>query len=277
MHPAFQSKLAYFQYLDIPPGAALGDMTQYASQTYTRCMRFKTVGLIGDYNPAAIAHQAIPIAFRLAAEKTGVSVEPIWVPTQSITDPKTQFQNFDAFWCVPASPYASMEGALEAIRYARESGRPFLGSCGGFQHALIEYARNVCGLAEAEHAETKPDASCLLVTSLMCSLVGQSGEIVLDPAGRLYQAYRSSRITEGYHCSYGLNPQYQSVLFADGLRPTAHDIGGEVRAVELTSHPFFVATLFQSERRALRGEVPPIVEAFVNALGSCASSQMTPA
>src|SRR5690242_20599101 len=102
-------------------------------------MRRKAIALIGDYNPAATAHQAIPIALQLAAAKTGVPVEPVWVPTESITDPEAQFRTFDAFWCVPASPYASMEGALKAIRYARESRRPFLGTCGGFQHALIEY------------------------------------------------------------------------------------------------------------------------------------------
>ena len=100
------------------------------------------------------------------------------------------------------------------------------------------------------------------------SLVEQSGDIVLQPDGLLYRAYGTSRITEGYHCSYGLNPRYGSLLFGNGLRPTAHDLAGEVRAIELSSHPFFVATLFQLERRALRGEVPPVVEAFVNAFTS---------
>jgi CTP synthase (UTP-ammonia lyase) len=229
-------------------------------------MRPKTIALIGEYKPAAVAHQAIPIALQLAAGKTGVSVESVWVPTESILDPETQLQNFDAFWCVPASPYASMEGALKAIRYARESGRPFLGTCGGFQHALLEYARNVCGLAEAGHAETHPDSSCQVVIPLTCPLVEQSADIMLEPGGLVYRAYGTSRITEGYHCSYGLNPRYQSVLFANGLCPTAHDLAGDVRVVELSSHPFFVATLFQSERRALRGEVPPLVEAFVRTL-----------
>lgn len=252
-------------------------MPQYAAQIYTRSMRRWTVALIGDYDPEATAHQAIPIALRLAAAKTGVGVEPVWIPTESITDPEVKLRTFDAFWCVPASPYASMEGALKAIRYARESSRPFLGTCGGFQHALIEYARNVCGLVEAEHAESKPDSSCLLIAPLTCPLVEQTGEIVLKPDGLLYRAYGTSHITEGYHCSYGLNSRYQSLLFGNGLRPTAHDVDGEVRALELSSHPFFVATLFQLERRALRGEVPPVVEAFVKTLASAADSHVTPA
>jgi CTP synthase (UTP-ammonia lyase) len=102
------------------------------------------VALIGNYNPSAIAHQAIPEALRVSAD-SGHSVEGVWVPTESISNAEVQLRDFDGIWCVPDSPYASMEGALAAIRFARESGRPFLGTCGGFQHALIEYARTLNG------------------------------------------------------------------------------------------------------------------------------------
>src|SRR5204862_344720 len=78
---------------------------------------------------------------------------------------------FDAIWCVPNSPYASMEGALCAIRFARESGRPFLGTCGGFQHTIIEYARNVLGFHEADHAESNPAAALPLISRLACFLL----------------------------------------------------------------------------------------------------------
>jgi CTP synthase (UTP-ammonia lyase) len=219
------------------------------------------VALIGDYNPSAIAHQAIPEALRLSAD-SGHSVEGVWVHTQSISNAEVQLRDFDGVWCVPDSPYASMEGALEAIRFARESGRPFLGTCGGFQHALLEYARNVCNLRAADHAETNPGASLLLISPLACPLVEQSEEIELH-GGLVQTAYGVSKITEGYHCSYGLNREYEAVLFQNGLTPTAHNLSGEVRAVELSTHPFFVATLFQHERRALRSEISPLVKTFV--------------
>jgi CTP synthase (UTP-ammonia lyase) len=224
------------------------------------------VALIGDYNPSVIAHQAIPEALRLSAD-TGHSAEGVWIHTGSISDAKVQLGDFDGVWCVPASPYASMEGALEAIRFARESGRPFLGTCGGFQHALIEYARNVCNLRTADHSETNPHASVLLISPLTCPLVEQSEEIELH-GGLVQKAYGVSRITESYHCSYGLNREYEAALFTNGLTSTAHNLSGEVRAVELSEHPFFVATLFQHERRALCGETPPLVKAFVTSL-SC--------
>src|SRR5206468_9697656 len=99
---------------------------------------------IGDFNPNVTAHQAIPKALALAAEATGCPVEPVWLATDQVrVDDEQQFAGFDGLWCVPASPYASLEGALWAIRFARERGVPFLGTCGGFQHALLEYARNV--------------------------------------------------------------------------------------------------------------------------------------
>ena len=190
----------------------------------------------------------------------------MWVHTSTITEAHAQFADFDGIWCVPASPYANMMGALAAIRYARERGRPFLGTCGGFQHALLEYARNVCGMPEAKHAETDPDAPLRLIAPLACSLVEQSDEILLAEGGQFRRTYGRERITEGYHCSYGLNREYESRIFRDDLKATAHDRNGEVRGVELSGHPFFVAALFQPERRALTGEVPPLVAAFVTAM-----------
>ena len=156
-----------------------------------------------------------------------------------------------------------MEGALGAIRFARESGTPFIGSCGGFQHAAIEYARNVRRIREAAHAETDPDAPLPLIAPLECALVEKSGDIVLTEDSHLFRAYGTRQITEEYHCSFGLNPRFEELLLDGDLRVTARDIAAGVRAVELTSHPFFVATLFQSERRALRGELPPLVGEFV--------------
>jgi CTP synthase (UTP-ammonia lyase) len=97
-------------------------------------------------------------------------------------------------------------------------------------------------------------------------LVEQNEEITLH-GGLVQKAYGVSQITEAYHCSYGLNREYESVLVKNGLHATAHALSsGEVRAIELSAHPFFVATLFQSERRALRDEIPPLVKAFVNSL-----------
>jgi CTP synthase (UTP-ammonia lyase) len=216
------------------------------------------VALVGDFNASAVAHQAIPVALQLAGA-CGV-----WTHTSSITNAAAQLADFDGIWCVPASPYANTEGALDAIRFARESGRPFLGTCGGFQHAVIEYARNVCGLSRAEHAETAPGAEAAVISPLSCALVETGGEIFLS-GGRVRAAYGPDSAIEGYHCSYGFNPAFKERILSGDLTATAFDSAGEVRAVELRSHSFYVATLFQPERRALTGELPPLVGAFIEA------------
>lgn len=216
---------------------------------------------MGDFDPSVVAHQAIPKALGLAGD-----VEGVWVHTSSISRADEQFASFDGIWCVPASPYANMQGALDAIRYARECGRPFLGTCGGFQHAILEYARNVCGIGDAQHAETHTGAALPLISPLVCSLVEESEEILLVEGSRFWLAYGAAQITEGYHCRYGLNPDYASMVLRSGLQATAYGPNGEVRGIELAGHPFYVAALFQPERRALRGEVPPLVAAFAAAM-----------
>jgi CTP synthase (UTP-ammonia lyase) len=178
------------------------------------------IGLIGDYDAAVPAHQAIPRALDLAGEAAAASVRYEWVPTQEIGD-DSRVSEFDGLWCVPASPYRSMEGALRAIRFAREQGRPFLGTCGGFQHAIIEYARNVLGWADAEHAETAPDATRPVITPLACALVETTGTIRFHRNSLLATAYGCLEATEGYHCSYGLNPAFLSAIVSGPLRVSA--------------------------------------------------------
>lgn len=226
------------------------------------------IGLVGDHDPAIIAHQAIPLALQQAAGALRLPVAFGWIPSTEVTS-AARVAAFHGLWCVPGSPYRSMEGALCAIRHAREQGIPFLGTCGGFQHAVIEYARNVLGWHDAEHAETRPGASRAVIESLACSLVEVRGQVSLTADSHLAAAYAALTATEGYRCNYGLNPAFRTTLLAGALRATAVDEQGEVRAVELATHPFFVATLFQPERGALAGARVPLVDAFLQA---CAAS-----
>lgn len=225
----------------------------------------RRIALIGDYNPDVVAHRAIPKALDLAISERDSPVEYVWLHTSNIWNAPAQLAACDGVWGVPASPVANMAGTLSAIRYARENEVPYLGTCAGFQHAIIEYARNVCSLDDADHAETAPETDVKVIDQLSCSLVDQSQELTLLAGSIIRGAYGTETVTEEYHCRYGLNPRFASVLFNDDLWPTAVDSEGEVRAIEIRSKPFFVATLLQPERRALRGETPPLVKAFVDA------------
>ncbi len=226
------------------------------------------IGLIGDYNPVVQAHQAIPRAIELASADEGYRAEVTWLPTLRVEqEGEAALADFDGLWCTPGSPYESMDGALRGIRFARERGKPFLGTCGGFQHAVIEYARNVLGRTEADHAETNPSATFALITPLVCSLSGGAEGVIYFRAGsRIAAIYGKPEATEEFNCNYGVSQDHQSLLAPSDLHITGVDSEDEVRVVELEGHPFFIATLFQPERSAFKGVAHPLVRAFLQAM-----------
>jgi len=219
------------------------------------------VALVGDRRDDVRAHLAIPRALALASRKSGVEASFTWVPS----DATMELDRFDAIWLVPGSPYASMEGALAAAHFARTRDVPFLGTCGGFQHAVIEYARAVLGLPEADHAESNPTAKLALIAPLACSLVGTSAYVRLRAGTRLHQFYDSDVARESYFCSYGVAPAFVSRLDEGPMRIAAVDDAGQVRAVEIPANRFFVATLFQPELSAFAEEPHPLIVAFLRA------------
>ena len=224
-----------------------------------------SIALVGDYSAEVIAHQAIPRALELCSQVLNRSVVGTWVPTASLGDVAKDLSGYSALWVVPRSPYENMTGVLAAIRWARENKIPFVGTCGGFQHAMIEIARNVAHLPLADHAETNPVGTELVISALTCSLAETSGAVRFVEGSRIARAYGNLSAEEGYHCNYGINPAYRGRLEDAGLFFSAFDSKGAIRGAELAGHPFFVGTLFQPERLALRGLPPPLVTAFVRA------------
>ena len=150
--------------------------------------------------------------------------ETEWFATPKLaTHAAEQLQDFDAVWCAPGSPYLSLDGALEGIRFAREARRPFLGTCAGFQHGVIEFARNVLGAEHAHHAEWGPGpaAAPLFIDELLCSLVGQAMQVhIVDDATR--DLYGRTDVVEQYYCRFGLNEQHLPALRAAGTRGRRH-------------------------------------------------------
>jgi CTP synthase (UTP-ammonia lyase) len=227
------------------------------AMTETRTAR---VALVGDRSPHVRSHTRIPDLIEVLRLRDGLALDAYWVATDDVPD--TRIEDFDGVWVLPGSPYRSEEGALAAIRTARERGIPLLGTCAGFQHALLEYARNVCGIAGASNAEVAPDADQQVVVPLACSLVGHEGVVRVAPGSMVERIIGTERSVERYHCAYGLNAAFVETLRTHGLRFTAYDDDGAVRVAELPEHPFFLVTLFQPE---LAGDCHPIVRAFAAA------------
>jgi CTP synthase (UTP-ammonia lyase) len=221
--------------------------------------------LVGDYNPQVIAHQAIPKALEHSSKFLQKHVSYRWMNSETIIDDiKEQFNNFNGIWVVPASPYKNMDGVLNVIKYARENNIPFLGTCGGFQHAVIEFFRNVIGYKIADNLESNLNSEMPVISQLTCSLVDKVGDIFLKENTRIKDFCKTEKLTEKFHCNYGFNSKYIDLLNESKLKISGVDINEEIRIVELEDHPFFIGTLFQPERSALLEKHHPIINAFVS-------------
>lgn len=223
------------------------------------------VALIGDYNPSVTAHIAIPKAIAIASQDR--LVEGVWVETESLSGNIPHLlAEYSGIWCVPGSPYKNTDGTLSAIQYARENKIPFLGTCGGYQHAILEYARQVLEFTQADNIEVNPDASMPLIAPLSCALLEADGVILFSPESQIEQIYGAKKVVEKYQCSYGLNVEYVSIFAQSDLFISGVDPQREPKAIELKNHPFFIGTAYQPERSALLDETHPLITAFIEAI-----------
>jgi CTP synthase (UTP-ammonia lyase) len=222
-----------------------------------------TIALVGDRSPSVRAHARIPQLIDALRRRDGIVLDPYWVPS---TEAHEGLEGFDGIWVVPGSPYQSAEGAIQAARTAREHEIPFLGTCGGFQHALLMLARDLAGIEDAAHAEYGGAEGEMIVVPLECSLVGHEGAIAYAPGTLMQEIMGADRSVERYHCSYGLDPRYLERLTGAGVVFSARDDAGDVRALELPGHPFFLGTLFQPELAGDGTRAHPVIRAFARQL-----------
>ncbi|MGN9844910.1 CTP synthase C-terminal region-related (seleno)protein [Nonomuraea sp. H19] len=219
------------------------------------------IALVGDRSPSVRSHVRIPLLMEALRERDGIALDPYWISTTDVSG----LEAFDGIWMLPGSPYRDEAGAVEAARIARERQIPFLGTCGGFQHMLLEFARHVCGL-DVAHAENEPGARDFLLTPLACSLAGHEGLVRLAPGSLIEQIMGAPATVEAYVCSYGLNEAYQQTLAEHGLVFSGHADDGAVRVAELPGHPFFLATMFQPELAGDGRRPHPAISAFAAAV-----------
>lgn len=224
----------------------------------------RKIALLGEYTPTFQPHIATSTAISHSSQKLGISVEGVWVSTNDIEE--SIFDTYAGIWVAPGSPYKNMNKTLLAVRYARENFVPCLGTCGGFQHIIIEYARNVLGFEDAQHAEYDPYASNLFISKLDCSLVGREMTLTFVAESQVAAIYSSLTAIEQYYCNFGVNPECVSLIRSGQLQVTGSDSEGEVRVVELPNHPFFIGTLFVPQVRSTSEMPHPLVTAFLKAV-----------
>lgn len=220
----------------------------------------RTVAIVGDRSPHEPAHA------RIEAIAPHLDVDTVWM-TSGEAGRDGALDGVGGIWVVPGSPYASRDGVMSAIRLARERHTPYLGTCGGFQHAIIEYARNVLGIPDADDAQYDPSAPRAVIVPLACSLIGEQATLHVQPGTRLAAALGTSgEAAVTYHCSYGVNPDFTAALAGSSLTVSGWDDMKAPRAIEIADHPFFVGTLFEPELSSQPGSVHPLITAFTTAV-----------
>ena len=221
------------------------------------------IAVLGDYSDDVAAHSAIAPALALSAKQLDINCQSDWIHSSNIV--VDELQQFQGFWCVPNSPYADPARVLAAIKYARESEIAFIGTCGGYQHAALEYAINVLGYSNAGNLEEDQDTDMPLVSALSCALREKQGAIHLTSDSRLHTIYQSALVHEEYNCGFGVNRDYLSIFDNTDLTFTGFDDEGDPRALEHDTHPFFIGTAFQPERSALSDKLHPVITEFLRA------------
>jgi CTP synthase (UTP-ammonia lyase) len=239
------------------------------------------VGIVGDFDRGKHSHWATEAALFHAAACLGLLVEPRWIATPSLgtADVARRLDGIDGVWGAPGSPYASKEGALRAIEHARRRDMPYLGTCGGFQHALIELARNELGVADADSAEDNPGGKNNVITLVSCPAPGRAAggprlngtDVARVVPGTLLETLCGpGDMRPEYFCSYETNAAFIPRWEAAGLRVAARGAEGEMRAFELPQNRFFVAALFQPQLSSSFERPHPIVQGFLRACGRLA-------
>jgi CTP synthase (UTP-ammonia lyase) len=237
------------------------------------------IGIIGDFNTEFPSHHATTNSLQHAARKLNFTVESEWIPTSSLTSSASEktLESFDGLWAAPGSPYKSLDGMLKGIEFARRRNWPFLGTCGGFQYALIEFARNVLGIADADSAENNSGSKNIVIYPVSCAVPDRKGkapklsgavpEIRLRPGSYLQSFYGKDKevVTEEFFCNFEVNPEYEWATMEAGFPVVARGAKGEIRAIESPVHQFFIATLFQPQLSSTEKNPHPVILAFVQA------------
>lgn len=235
------------------------------------------IGIVGDFDSKSPTLPAIEKSLQHASVKLNQALESQWISTPSLLDVGSEklLESLDGIWAAPGSPYRSFDGMLKGIEFARRRDWPFLGTCGGFQYALIECARNVLGIKDADSAENNSGSKNIIINPVACAapnggkgapkLSGPIPKIRLRPGSYLHSFYQQDTVTEEFFCNFEVNREYEWAAIEAGFPVVARGAQGEIRAIESPTHRFFIATLFQPQLSSKPGKPHPLVLAFVQA------------
>lgn len=224
----------------------------------------KKLSILGDYNPSSETHIATNSAINHSQKMLGNNLNSVWISTDDISE--DILKSSHGFLVAPGSPYKNMEKIISAIEYARVNHIPILGTCGGFQHMILEYARNILGFKSAQHAEYDPNTGDLFISELSCSLRGIEMDLTILSDSKAASLYGENLAKEKYYCSFGINPEYINDIKKGPLHFVGSDSEVELRVLELPDHPFFIGTLFVPQANSTERKPHPVVTGLLKAI-----------
>ncbi|MDE3103958.1 MAG: CTP synthase [Acidobacteriota bacterium] len=234
-----------------------------------------SIAIVGKYVEYEDSYKSLKEALVHAALAHNLKLKVTWIEAEGLenADYTAQLEGFDGVLVPGGFGKRGIEGMLNAIRYARESGTPYFGICLGMQTACIEFARNVCGLKEANSSEFDPSTPHRVIYKLreLTGVEEMGGTMrlgawtcVMDPDSLAAHAYGTTEISERHRHRYEFNREYEPLLTGAGLRLTGTTPDATyVEIVEIPSHPYFLACQFHPEFKSKPLEPHPLFREFV--------------
>ncbi len=235
------------------------------------------IALVGKYVELKDAYKSIAEAFIHAGAATCSKVKVHWIHSEEVTEENVEetLSKMNGIFVAPGFGSRGVEGKILAVKYAREQQIPFLGICFGMQCAVIEYARNVLGYADANTVEISPNTKHPVINLMeeQKKIKGMGGTMrlgaypcSLDKYSKIFDIYKKETISERHRHRYEFNNQYFDEFQKAGLIPTGiNPDNGLVEVVEIPTHPFFVGVQFHPEYKSTVVNPHPLFVAFVNA------------
>ena len=236
-----------------------------------------TIHVVGKYVGYEDSYKSLNEALYHGGFKHRLRVNIRWVEAEALEQPGGEqlLDGADGILVPGGFGDRGTRGMMRAAEVARERNIPYFGICYGFQWAAVEYARHVCGLADADSTECSPDTPANVIYKLR-DLLGVddlggtmrlgSYQCALKPGSRSHQLYGSELITERHRHRYEFNCLYEKALTDKGLEIVGRSLDGKfVEILELPTHPWFVAVQFHPEFKSKPLKAHPLFAGFVEA------------
>ncbi len=247
-------------------------------QSYKNPKNEVTIAMCGKYTELIDSYKSVMESFVHAGVENNARVSIKWVKTEKIkskASAQKEFRGVDGILLLPGFGYRGAEGKIKSSKYAREAKVPFLGICLGLQCAVIDYARNVCGLVGANSTEfnkkTKYPVINLMESQRAIKIKGGTMRLGaydcdITPGTKAFKAYRKKQISERHRHRYEVNNKYRNILEKKGLIFSGVNSElGVVETIEIAGHPWFVASQFHPELKSRVNKAHPLFREFIKA------------